>query len=64
MGVARRKWRGALVTHGRHMTRETSLHSRIVTLLRNVRKTQAQLCKGLGFPRGKASRIAWKTSGS
>jgi len=46
------------------MTRETSLHSRIVTLLRNVRKTQAQLCKGLGFPRGKASRIAWKTSGS
>ncbi len=47
-----------------NMTREVSLNSRIVALLRNVQKTQAQLRKGLGFPSGKAWRIAWKTSGS
>jgi len=46
------------------MTREASLNSRIKALLRDVQKTQTQLRKGLGFPRGKASRIAWKTSGS
>jgi hypothetical protein len=44
--------------------RETSLRSRIVALLRNVHRTQTQLRRGLGFPRDKASRIAWKTTGS